>query len=212
MATRDREPRTLWIGVIGHRTAGLAGADLATIADRLRGILGRARAVTSQITVVSSLAEGADRLGAYAALDAGLPLYAPLPFAREVYARDFETADSLAEYQELLARAQRVLELPGSRDSVEEREEAYAALSAALLVMIDLLIAIWDGEAARGLGGTGNTVQAALRLGIPVVWINSRPPHEVRLLTGTPGGGYTSEPLDRLPERIFPQAREREVL
>ncbi|HET7036595.1 MAG TPA: hypothetical protein VFI42_13005 [Thermomicrobiaceae bacterium] len=212
MAARDREQRTLWIGVIGHRPAGLAGADLTTIAGRLRDILRQARAITGQITVVSSLAEGADRLGAYAALHAGLPLYCPLPFARDIYARDFETADSLVEYQALLDRAQRVLELPGSRDSIEEREEAYAALSAALLMLIDLLIAIWDGEEARGLGGTGNTVHAALRLGIPVVWINSQPPHEVRLLTASPDGGSISEPLDRLPARIFDKAREREVL
>ena len=36
----------------------------------------------------------------------------------------------------------------------------------------DVLLAIWDGEPARGEGGTGQIVAEAIEAGLPVVWVD----------------------------------------
>src|SRR5207245_181823 len=45
----------------------------------------------------------------------------------------------------------------------------------------DLLIALWDGEEAKGIGGTGQIVREALQRGIPVVWVPWAAPGDWRL-------------------------------
>ena len=37
----------------------------------------------------------------------------------------------------------------------------------------DLLIAVWDGYDARGLGGTADVVEYAIRRGVPVIWVRA---------------------------------------
>jgi len=59
----------------------------------------------------------------------------------------------------------------GGRDTtlLAQLGEAYEAAGWVVLDQCDLLIAIWDGKAPRGLGGTGQIVHEALRRGIPTV-------------------------------------------
>ncbi len=47
----------------------------------------------------------------------------------------------------------------------------------------DLLIAIWDGVTRAFIGGTGYSVQLALEIGAPVVWIDANMPDRWRILT-----------------------------
>ncbi len=148
--------------------------------------------------MISPVAEGADRLVAREALAAGLPLICLLPFARDDYARDFASERSRADYADLLERSAEVIELPGTHGTVEERDVAYAALSDVLIDRIDLLIAIWDGEEARGLGGTGNSVQSALHRRIPVVWINAHAPYEAVLLCSDGDGNVKHGEVSQL--------------
>ena len=138
--------------------------------------------LSPQIEVVSPIAEGADRLIAVESISLGLPLVCLLPFARDDYVRDFTDQASVDEYRQLLSQAERVVELPGVQGTSAEREDAYAALSDALVDEVDLLVAIWDGEQSRGRGGTGESVHRALSRGIPVVWIRAQPPHVTTLL------------------------------
>lgn len=52
-----------------------------------------------------------------------------------------------------------------------------AALAGRILIeQSDIIIAVWDGESAANVGGTGHTVASALDLGAPVVWINPAHP------------------------------------
>ena len=64
-------------------------------------------AASAEFVVVSSLAEGADRLVADAGLAAGFTLEAVLPFHREDYSDDFETEDSKKSFDALLRRSSR---------------------------------------------------------------------------------------------------------
>jgi hypothetical protein len=67
-----------------------------------------------------------------------------------------------------------VFELAGDAG---ERPQAYKAAGLFMLTKIDLLIAIWDGEHAAGIGGTAQIVERALADGIPVVRIDPANPN-----------------------------------
>jgi hypothetical protein len=132
-----------------------------------------------ELRVISPLAEGADRIVVSEALNAGYTLQAPLPFPRGIYEADFASKASVQEFRALLHRATAVLELDGNRN---ETDAAYASVGRVVLSQSDVLVAIWNGQAAAGLGGTEQVVRAARAIGIPVIWIRSVPPHGSVLL------------------------------
>ena len=146
----------------------------------LAAIVDTARKVNSAsaFVIVSSLAEGSDRIVAAAGLAIGFALQAVLPFDTAEYERDFETQASRREFDELLARACDVFELDGEAD---QRPRAYEAAGLFMLANIDVLIAIWDGEAAAGIGGTAQIVERAIADGIVVVWIEPNHPNAIRI-------------------------------
>lgn len=189
-----RTPPT--VGVTGHRPAGLLQVDQELLALRVREVLdflalrfGQSEKRDPAPRLLSPLAEGADRLVARLALESGWQLVSVLPFPRQDYERDFITSDSRAEFSWFLAQAGEVRELGGVREGSTGPDQAYAAVGNAVLEGSDLLIALWDGERARGPGGTGEVVDAALARGTPVIWIDARPPHGVMVLPDRVGLG-----------------------
>ncbi len=158
----------------------------ALIERMLAAIVDTARKANtaSAFVIVSSLAEGSDRIVAAAGLAAGFALQAVLPFDRAEYERDFETQMSRREFEELLARAGDVFELDGKAD---QRPRAYEAAGLFMLANIDVLIAIWDGAVAAGAGGTAQIVERAIADGIIVVWIEPNHPNAMQI--SRPGSG-----------------------
>jgi len=215
-----RVPLAFRVGASGSRVlaAGVQSglqqqmrAVLGDIARMLRVLAGEARgvyaadgqgAIMPRLRVVSPLAEGADRLVAEAALSLGYALEAPLPFAQADYEADFSA--TIAGFRALLARATRRLELDGDRD---DRERGYEAVGRHVVRNADLLIAVWDGRAAKGRGGTGDIVRFAIRTGVPVWWLHSdgsEPPrllrtqHELRDPSQAPAGEKATQALGDL--------------
>ena len=181
----------LRIGVSGHRVPPKlpeeSEAPLRALVDRtLAAIAATARKANtaSTLVIVSSLAEGSDRIVAAAGLAAGFALQAVLPFEKAEYERDFETSMSRSEFEELLGRACDVFELDGAAD---ERPRAYEAAGLFMLANIDVLVAIWDGGVAAGIGGTAQIVERAIADGIAVVWIE--PSHPNAMQISWPGSG-----------------------
>jgi hypothetical protein len=142
-------------------------------------------------TVVSPLAEGADRLVAREALRLeGAELEAVLPLSRAEYMKDFETAESKGEFTRLEAQARKIVEL----SSAEAREESYERVGRYVVDHCDVLIAIWDGQESRGQGGTAEIVDyARTRLKHPhssndstrpgpvaIIIISALPPYDLR--------------------------------
>ncbi|HEV3018771.1 MAG TPA: hypothetical protein VGY49_07110 [Burkholderiaceae bacterium] len=123
------------------------------------------------VKVTTSLAQGADTIGAEAALSMNVELQAILPFARAEYAKDFDGDRAKRTYDRLLHKAARVLELPGDR---RDEVSAYRLAGEILIRSSDLLIAIWDGGPGRGPGGTADIVEQAVHSGLPVLHIDSR--------------------------------------
>ncbi|HEX3090921.1 MAG TPA: hypothetical protein VHQ23_19865 [Ilumatobacteraceae bacterium] len=114
--------------------------------------------------VVSSLAEGADRMVADLVLArprGGLSVV--LPLAAEDYERDFTTDASVAQFRALLARAENVetVEVPADAS----REQAYEQAGHRVVERCEVLIAIWDGSPSCGRGGTAEIVDHARRVG-----------------------------------------------
>jgi hypothetical protein len=124
-----------------------------------------------EIRIVSALAEGADRVVADAGLDAGFTLHAIFPFPLHVYESDFKTADSKREFHDLLSQARARLILPGAKsaDDPAPANRAYETVGLMMLRQCDLVVAVWDGEEARGRGGTETIVQHALASGRPIL-------------------------------------------
>jgi len=181
----------LRIGVSGHRVPPKlpeeSEAPLRAHIDRiLAAVAATARKAdaASALVIVSSLAEGSDRIVAKAGLAAGFALQVVLPFNRAEYARDFETQTSRSEFEQLLANACDVFELDGDAD---ERPRAYEAAGLFMLANIDVLIAIWDGEVAAGIGGTAQIVERAVADGIVVVWIEPIHPNATQISWPTAG-------------------------
>jgi hypothetical protein len=190
------------VGVTGHRMDQLSGADMNTLRLRVDEVLGRlAVEAGGPGYVLSALADGADQLVASAAVAMGYQLVAPLPFGRDEYEQDFVDVAHRARYRELLAKATVTTEFNGDRSTGESAGHAYAATGRWLVESSDLLIAVWNGKAARGQGGTAEVVARARDAGLLVIWIHALPPHEVKLLPrSAPCAG---------PQEAFLQAVER---
>jgi hypothetical protein len=158
---RAASPRTYRVGVTGHRTLGSPEAALGARV-RCHELLARARAEHGRIAALTALAEGADTLFAEEALLLRIPLHVVVPF-RGV-AEDFAAGPPRRRYDELLALASRVTRLQHAVRS----DDAYYAGGRWIADRADLLIALWDGEAARGHGGTAEVVEYARRRGVCV--------------------------------------------
>ena len=151
------------VGVTGHRSLD----DVDAIEAAVDAILDRLPA--GPIEVRSSLAEGADRIVVERVLRRpGGRLVAILPLDAEDYADDF--GESVAEFDDLLAAAADV-EVVAPQST---REEAYEAAGRAVVDGSDVLLALWDGEASRGQGGTAEIVEYARERGVTVEVVTVR--------------------------------------
>jgi hypothetical protein len=137
-------------GITGHQVLG-AAADVAWVRAALGRLLREERATEG----VSALAEGADQLFAEAVCEAGLPLVAVIPCAG--YEAAFGSPGALQAFARLRAAAAATVQLPFPAPS----EEAFLAAGREVVDRCDLLLAVWDGAPARGLGGTADVVAFA---------------------------------------------------
>jgi hypothetical protein len=181
------------LGITGHRY----------LAEMDKVLVGVERAVQricktypdSNIRVLSSLAEGADRiLAKRILLIPGASLWVPLPLPEEEYLRDFETTKSRDEFIHLLGKAERVVNMPAT----DKREEGYLAASKYILENSDVLLAIWDGKPAQGAAGTAEIVALAREYNMPLVWIhagNRTPGTDIPTSLGSGQGKVTFENL-----------------
>ncbi len=153
-------PLPINVGITGHRDIPPECAPEleARIEALLRGI--QALYPHSPVNVLSPLADGADRLGARAALKAGCPLSVPLPMAREEYERDFDES-SQREFGELLLRASDVFVAePSAPPESPKRGFYYGQAGLYIARNAHVLIALWDGTETlfpEG-GGTYETI------------------------------------------------------
>jgi hypothetical protein len=148
------------IAVSGHR--GLSGPTADLIDKAIRAALAEH---APDMTGISCLADGADQIFARAVADLGGTLEVVIPAVRY---RDELPAEARAEYDRLLGQAATVRRMPFTESTSESHMEA----SKAMIGRADELFAVWDGQPARGYGGTADVVAYARDHGKPVrvIW------------------------------------------
>ncbi|MCP2331074.1 hypothetical protein [Actinoalloteichus caeruleus] len=149
------------LAITGHRGLGPDTEEL--VATELRRTL--AKRADELLVGMSCVADGADTLFARSVLDAGGSLVVVVPAAQY---RDSLPAGHRPVYDALLARATDVVRLGYQRSTSESHMRA----GVRMVEEADELVAVWDGEPARGYGGTADVVRAARERGVPVtvVW------------------------------------------
>ena len=188
-----RPPFRLTVGVTGHRRAALPETDAAlrrACRESLLLVEQAARATCRReeqwflddelpVYLLSPLADGADQITADTALDLGFELHALLPFAADRYRATLPDDPARLAYDAFVARAARILELPGDPQA---EAEAYVMAGRATVAHADILLAVWDGEPARGGGGTAAVVELAIRRGVAVIHIDPQARQDPALL------------------------------
>jgi hypothetical protein len=154
------------VGVSGHRD--ILPDDIEAARQHSIELLSSLQSSmpATEISVISGLADGADRLFAEAALALGMSVEAVLPMPLKFYKSDFD-ATSLADLERMLdSEPVQCIELPltpgldGDEENWPEgaRDTLYANLSQDLQRRSNLLVAIWDGKFKNLTGGTDDTV------------------------------------------------------
>jgi hypothetical protein len=150
------------VGFSGH--AGLPPATVELIATDLRARL--APYAGPELIGISLLGPGADQLFAQIVLELGGHLYVVVParryreqFTDEQAQRTYERLHALASYFETL-------------ENLDSTEEAHMAAGRAVVERSNVLLAVWDGQPSKGLGGTADVVAYARERGVPVevIW------------------------------------------
>jgi hypothetical protein len=166
-------PGRIVIGVTGHRKLedeAQAAAGVREALKALRKALPELKHTPVVFSILSPLAEGADRLVAREAVqieDAQIEVV--LPLEKDDYLSDFESAGSKAEFKRMLTRAVRVKALPHA----PTRNEAYERVGRYVVDHCDVLIALWNGQPAAGRGGTAEIVVYAREKKIPLLWVHT---------------------------------------
>ncbi|RSN67582.1 hypothetical protein [Actinomadura sp. WAC 06369] len=148
------------IAISGHR--GMPNETERLVDEAIREML---VPLGEGTTGLSCLADGADQIFARAVLDHGGAIEVIIPAQQY---REGLPADAHAEYDRVLSVAREVHRL----DFIESDSEAHMAASAYMLDHADELWAVWDGQPARGYGGTADVVAYARERDIPVrvIW------------------------------------------
>ena len=98
-------------------------------------------------------------------MELGGSVHAIIPYAG--IERSFSSEDEVQQYRSLVAGATvEVLDTPGSD------QDAYLAAGFRVVDLSSVLIAVWDGQPAKGKGGTADVVNYASEKEIPIVHIN----------------------------------------
>jgi hypothetical protein len=149
------------VGFTGHQDLP-AGAP-AYVRERLERF---ALEVVPPLVGICSLAAGADQLFAEVVLAAGGALHVIVPSA--AYETSFAPEKERARYRELLERAHLVetLAFPVPEST------AYLAAGRRIVDLCDHLLTVWDGQPARGPGGTADIVAYARTRAkqVTIVW------------------------------------------
>jgi len=147
MKSHPPKPKlTLTVGITGHRlhrpplpgegngavSSTVSAVDVSKVRTAIDGVLklltttlalmhGRFASSFDEtaptLTMISSLAEGSDRIAAQAALDLKMPLDVVLPCPRPRYEKSFEDDASRQEFGRLLGQARATLVLPLPEDA-----------------------------------------------------------------------------------------------
>jgi hypothetical protein len=157
------------VGFTGHRQIEHPQKIASAIGEAVDYL--RANA-PGEWVALASVAEGGDQLFVREVLARGMSWHAILPLPAREFAADF-SAEKWAEVEALLQQSEH---LQVANDE-GPREDAYLDCGLETVNGADLLIAVWDGEPARGKGGTADVIDYARSIGRPIIIIDAASGH-----------------------------------
>lgn len=168
------------VGFSGHRRLMNIEAVRQGIRSTLAELKAKAQAAGGRLVLFSSAASGADLLALEAAREIGLDVHIILPLTEEDFRNDFvDESGRLDEAQwqrsigqVVLARSNRETDSVRVLPTRAPRPECYHETALKMIDACDLMLTVWDGEAARGLGGTGEFHRLARERGRPHISLN----------------------------------------
>jgi hypothetical protein len=151
------------VGMTGHQGLPTPTAELVTAA--LRDTL---RPDALNLVGVTMLGPGADQLFARVVLALGGVLHVVQPTTGMQYRDSFGDPEARRGYDELYGQASHVEAL----EHTASTEQAHMEAGRVVVDHSEVLVAVWDGQPARGLGGTADVVAYARDRGVPVrvIW------------------------------------------
>lgn len=150
------------IAISGHQNIGDKKV-VNWVEKELRSIVQNLGDITNSY---SSLAVGADQIFAKIVIENNIPLTAVIPC--EGYRNTFEV-DTVKGFDNLLQKVSNVVKL----NYPEPSEIAFYEAGKYVLDNCDVLITVWNGKKAKGLGGTGDIVELAKNNGKKIFHINN---------------------------------------
>ncbi len=156
-------------------------------------LLHKAKNTNLAFSVMTALAEGADRIAAEAILEIeGTRLEPVLPLSKEDFLEDFKTVESKKEFEELLKKGISAITLRSKNidDEFEfsersiARKRAYFNAGKHIVENCDFLLAFWNGNEESGNSGTFEVIQYARKLKRPLIIINTVDPESIIIEKG----------------------------
>jgi hypothetical protein len=148
------------IGITGHQL--LSTYDTNWIINCIDDFLKLSKATKGY----SSLAVGSDQLFVQLLINNNVPYDAIIPC--ENYDLTFKSEEDLAKYQLLLKGADDIIKLNFPKPT----EQAFYEAGKRVVELSNCLVAVWNGERAKGLGGTADIVEYAKKRGKKTFYIN----------------------------------------
>lgn len=161
---------TFMVGVTGHRD--LIADDATVLSDQIDKFLTELRTALGSVplSIACGMADGADRIVAYRALELGIAVQAVLPMPKHHYLSDFSSS-SANELEQLLERdGVSLYEIPLHADTTPEaiavpgpaRGRQYGRLGDYLQRRSNLMLGLWDAGFERLEGGTADVLLSYL--------------------------------------------------
>ena len=158
-------PEVLAVGFTGHRKVPYETKSRQVIRDFLAH---QKESHHGVMYGICSVATGGDQLFAESCLELDIPLRILLPRPAEHFRADFDEAS--------WQRTVRIIESAISVEVTgrhEARNEQYYDCGIQTVAESQLLVALWDGQPSRGVGGTQEIVSYARKTGHPIAWVHS---------------------------------------
>ena len=150
------------VGISGHqRLRDPGGWDW--VRQEMRTCL---TSLSEPLVGITSLSIGADTLFAHLVLELGGSLAVVVPFAD--YEARFVTEAARQDYRNLLGQAA-TIEVLEKKDT---DDEGYYAAGKRVTDLSELLLVVWDGKPAAGLGGTADIAAYAHERNKEIVHLN----------------------------------------
>lgn len=181
MSTPQRIEPVWLVGFVGHRPAEHPGRSQESLAESMNQVEAhlvelkrRCNAQGGHLEIVTSLSCGADLMLLKSVRNLDIPAHLVLPYSPTELLEDFDQEHDRAYAQSLIEHMNadesgmtlRVV------DGREDRPGCYQNVNYEVIRASDALLVIWDEQPARGPGGTGDAVDVAEAIGVPVLIVN----------------------------------------